>query len=260
MENKFHLLGFNSYASNILCVLLNGDVYAVREIYEKTKIPKNKIYETLDFLKSKGIVGEENGSPKKYFIINHNILDSLIEDKESELETLKCDLEELKTKREKINPSVLSMIEGDDEIHKLIEYSNLSVKNEIMSCSSLTKMYYGCFRTLKTAIERGVKVKFVARYNGKNYNILKSYHDLGIQIRIYNSKKIFPKIGLFDDKYVRVTIYNPKLKSESAYKTIWANSSILHEIVKNHFNKLWEESEPFDPKNYDEYKKESKKK
>lgn len=242
--SDFNLLGFTQYASKILDILVRGDLYTVKELYEKTRIPKNKIYETLDHLISEGMVAQEDGKPKKYFLINDAIFDEILEKRKDELEQLKDRLTDLRNKKEKINPSVLSIVDGADEMHRLIEYSNLSIKNEILSCSRLRKMYYGCFRTLKTAIDRGVVVKFIAPQNS-DAKVLRSYHDIGVEIRVWKRKGVFPKIGLLDGKYTRITIAQPDVKDDRHHKTIWANSTILYNIVRNHFDKLWDESDPF---------------
>ena len=249
-ENKLSLLGFNLYESKIINILLSGGLFSVKEIYQKIKIPKNKIYESLDVLKSKGIIGEQTERPKKYFILSDSILDDMIKEKEEQLLRLKQEFEDMKKKKEKINPSVLSIIEGEDEVHKVIEYSNHNIKKEILSCSRLTKMYYSCYRSLKLALDRGIKAKFVVLYNKNNFDVIKAYYDIGVEIRIYNKKDIFPKIGLLDGKYTRITIWKPDVKNPKQFKTIWANSSLLYRIVRNHFNKIWEESIPFDPKKF----------
>ena len=114
-ENKLNLLGFNLYSSKIIKVLLNGNIYTVKEIYEKTKIPKNKIYETLEFLSSKGIISVEEGKPKKYYVLNDGILENMIDEREKELIDLKEKIKELRKNRDKIHPSVLSVIEGLDD-------------------------------------------------------------------------------------------------------------------------------------------------
>ena len=191
-----------------------------------------------------GIVGFDQAKPRKYFIINEGILEELVEKRQKDLLDLKSTIKEHQISKEKIKPQILSIIEGHEEMQKLIQYSNKHVKKEILSCSRLTTMYYECFRTLKDTINRGVCVKFIAIYNGKNYKILKAYHDIGVEIRIYPNKKVFPKIGLFDGKYARITLY----KDKSRYKTIWANDPLLYEIVKNHFDTIWKESLPFTPK------------
>ena len=77
-ETNLRLLGFNMYESKILDVLLPGELMSVKDIYSKTKIPKNKIYETLENLKDQGIIGEQTDKPKKYFIINGSILDVML--------------------------------------------------------------------------------------------------------------------------------------------------------------------------------------
>jgi len=250
-KNNLDLLGFNSYESKIIEILLTGEPFTVKYIYSKTKIPKNKIYETLESLKGKGFIAEEDTRPKKYFIINNTIFDEMIKDKQEKLESLKQKLKEMKEIKHKINPQVLSISEGDEEAHRLVEHSNRIVKTEILSCSRLSKMYYGCFRTLKEAIDRGVKARFVTLYTGKNFDILKEYHNIGVEIRIYKSKRSdFPKIGLFDEKYTRITIWPPDEKDPKKFKTIWANSPLLYKIVKAHFDNIWQDSTPFDPKTF----------
>ncbi len=250
-ENSLDIIGFNAYESSIIEFLLCGELFTVKEIYDKTKIPKNKIYETLEELKFKGIIAEQSTKPKKYFIINSSILDDMIFSNQEKLEKLKQILEEKKKIKEKINPSVLAISEGNDEVHRLVEHSNNIVKNEILSCSRLSKMYYGCYRTLKKAIARGVKAKFVTLYTGKNFEILKAYNDIGAEIRIYNIKKSeFPKIGLFDEQFVRITVWASNEKNSKNFKTIWANNPLLYKIVKNYFDKIWSESKPFDPNTF----------
>ena len=251
----FSLIGFNKYDSMIISVLLKGNVLTVKQVYDMIKVPKNKIYESLEKLAKEGIVCQEKCKPKKYFIVNDRIIDELILKKEEKLLLLKEKVDELKKSKEMLNPSILSIIDGDDEIHKLIEHSNSSIKTEIFSCSRLTKMHYGCFRTLKDAIERGVKVKFISIYNGDNFDVLRKYYNIGVEIRLFdNKKKVFPKIGLFDKKFTRITIWEPDVKDKKDYKTIWANSKILYNIVENHFNKIWEESLIFDPKTFEKKK------
>lgn len=250
-NNNLALLGFNSYESKIIQILLTGEPFTVKQIYSKAKIPKNKIYETLEGLEGRGFIAEENTRPKKYFIINNTIFDVMIKDKQEKLESLKKELQKMKEIKHKINPQVLSISEGNEEAHRLVEHSNRIVKKEILSCSRLSKMYYGCFRTLKKAIDRGVKARFVTLYTGKNFDILKAYYDIGVEIRIYNAKKSeFPKIGLFDEKYTRITIWPPNDKDPKKYKTIWANSPLLYKIVKAHFDKIWQDSVSFDPKTF----------
>jgi HTH-type transcriptional regulator, sugar sensing transcriptional regulator len=244
MAQDFRLIGFGKYSSEIINILLGGDILNVKEIYSRTKIPKNKIYEVLDELQTKGLIGLEEGKPKKYYILNDKILDDLIENREKELEDIKKKITNLKESREKLTPSEISIIDSTDDVHKLIEYNNLSIKKEILSCSNLTRMYYGCFRTLKDAIDRGVKVKFIASVNSKD-SVLKAYHDIGVEIRIFKSNTIFPKIGLLDKKYTRITITNSSKKNSNNTKTIWANSKVLYSIVKNHFDKIWIESIPY---------------
>jgi sugar-specific transcriptional regulator TrmB len=252
MDNSnLKILGFNAYETKIINVLLPGEVLTVREIYTKTKIPKNKIYETLETLKNKGIIGEQSSKPKKYFILNDTLFDNMISDKEESLAKLKKDLEDMKKIKNKLNPYVLSISEGDEEIHRLVEHSNTVVQNEILSCSRLKKLYYNCYRTLKKSIERGVKAKFVALYNGKNFDVLKAYHEIGAEIRIFTGKTSdFPKIGIFDEKFTRITIWPSQKRDPHNYRTIWANSPILYKIVKAHFDKIWEESTRFDPKTF----------
>ncbi|MFP4424144.1 MAG: TrmB family transcriptional regulator [Candidatus Woesearchaeota archaeon] len=240
----FSIIGMGMYSSQIINLLLAGDLMAVKEIYEKTKIPKNKIYESLEKLQQEGIVGCEEGKPKKYFIVNEGLIWDRVSKKEEELDSLRRSLEDVRKKREKLNPSVFSVIDGSDEMHKLIEYSNMSIKHEILSCSNLKKMYYGCYRTLKDAIERGVRVRFIAPADAKK-SVLKAYVDIGVEVRIYQASELFPKIGLLDYKYTRVTISDPDVKNKKHEKTIWANSRILYNIVKNHFDKIWDESVPF---------------
>ena len=222
-------------------------MFSVKQLYEDTHIPKNKIYETLQNLKNQGIVGYQEGTPKLYFIMNDALLDARIQEKEGDLERLRERLQEIRSKREKINPSILSIIDGADEMHRLLEYSNLSIQKEILSCSRLRKMYYGCYRTLKDAVARGVKVKFVAPSDAQK-KVLKAYHDIGVDIRIYHPPNgVFPKIGLLDERYTRITIARPDVTRPQDQKTIWANSSILYNIVKNHFDKIWADSKPFEP-------------
>lgn len=250
-SSGLNLLGFNSYEVKIINVLLPGEVLTVREIYTKTKIPKNKIYETLETLKNKGIIGEQSSKPKKYFVLNDTIFDNMINDKEKKLAKLKKNLEDMKKIKSKLNPYVLSISEGDEEVYKLVEHSNTIVQNEILSCSRLKKLYYNCYRTLKKAIDRGVKARFVVLYDGKNFDVLKAYHDIGVKVRIFTGKTgDFPKIGMFDEKFTRITIWPSKKREPHNYRTIWANSPILYKIVKAHFDKIWNESESFDPKTF----------
>jgi len=66
-------IGLTEYESKIYLTLIKHGTQTAKEISKKSKVPKNRIYDSVEFLKERCLIEEIIGTPKKYKAINPKI-------------------------------------------------------------------------------------------------------------------------------------------------------------------------------------------
>lgn len=93
---KLELFGFNENESLVYLLLLKNSGYTALAISKKLKIPRTRVYRTLEKLIEKGFVTEEiDGYGSKFHASSYEKLNLLIDQRESQLNDLKQNAPEL---------------------------------------------------------------------------------------------------------------------------------------------------------------------
>lgn len=232
-------LGLTDYESKITLTLLSLGASKVSEIEKKCDIPKNKIYESLQNLVKIGIIKEIPSSPKKYFIKNADSLNILVKNKESELANLKKSVDELKKIKkgnlQAINEPV-SIIYGTNAFLNMIKESTYQLKKENLTVIKRAKADPVILRITEQAIKRGVKIKMLVY---EKNDLIKEWEKIGVKVKYLKEK---PEIifSVFDDTKCRINI---NLSLDISDPTIIIENKAFISILKEKFEKLWEEAE-----------------
>lgn len=239
-------LGLTEYEARAYLSLARLGPSTVREIVQESKLPRNKAYESLQRLEQQNKVISLPVSPKKYKITNpENFKDEVVDLTDSVNSLIKL-IEQPKTIEFK---DLFWVIKSKKAIEEKLAIQNTKVKKEILSCNRLSKILYKNIRTMKEAVDRGVKVKMICTFEKNKINSYQSWLSTGAEIRIFNEKMfgpLLPRISIMDGEIARLTIGTPEVKNEEDYLTLWTESRVFAKMLKNHFLNMWNNSEPIE--------------
>lgn len=247
----FRKLGLTEYESRVMISLIILGPSSVREIVQQSKVPKNKAYETLAKLEQKNLVSTLPITPRKYKADNMSKLSEMIEKKENEVGELKKSIEQIRKNIASGNGSPYQeffwVIKGQKAIQEKLRLENEKAKHEILSINRLSHLLPQNLRKMREGIQKGVKSKTICLLNKNNYEIVKVWKEIGVDIRIYNTKlfgKDIPRMTIMDNKSLRLTIGKPEVKNPEDYISLWTESPIFASMFKRYFNMIWDKSIP----------------
>lgn len=245
-------LDLTEYESRTLLALISLGPASVREIVLESKIPKNKAYETLKKLESKGFIATLPITPRKYKIENFEKLNDIIMQKKKDLDLLEKNVERFKKSVAK-NPREYKeffwVIKGQKAIQEKLRANDEHIHKEILSVHRLTKYLPQNLRTMRTTVERGVHVRMLCVVEKDNYENVLRWRETGVELRVYNKKlfgELMPRFSVFDQKTVIVTIGTPEISDGNEYLSLWTESPALAQVFRNYFLTLWEHALPID--------------
>ena len=124
---------------------------------------------------------------------------------------------------------------------------NKKTQKEILTCASITKIFYKNIQTMKECVKRGVTFRLICNFNTKYLNSYKEYLKTGIEIRVLNQKKFgtaLPRMSIYDKEKARLTIGQPEVKNREEYITLWTESKVFSKMLRNHFMNMWKQCTP----------------
>lgn len=227
-------LGLTEYEAKVALALLQFGPCVVKELYAKSHVPKNKIYESLESLSNKGIVEILPITPRRYLIKSFDSFVCLLNAKEESLKNLKQQLDNLR----KIKKFPLSTKEPVWLVYghhcflsKLKEVmSNVSKENFVLAKKARADPTL--LRLTKEALERGVKVRIL--FQGTKNPVIKKWSKIGVKVR-YLPESSGITFSTFDNFICRVN-----LEIETANEsTLWIESPAFINILRARFEQLW---------------------
>jgi HTH-type transcriptional regulator, sugar sensing transcriptional regulator len=239
-------LGLTEYEARAYLSLAKLGPSTVREIVLDSQLPRNKAYESLQRLEQQNRVISLPVSPKKYKISNPEIFKEEVVSLNDSVNSLIKLIEQPKTLEFK---DLFWVIKSKKAIEEKLAVQNTKTKKEILSCNKLSKILYKNIRTMKEAVDRGVKVKMICTFEKEKIKSYKSWLSTGAKIRVFNEKMfgpLLPRISIMDGEIARLTIGKPEVKGEEDYLTLWTESRAFAQMLKNHFMNMWKNSEPID--------------
>jgi sugar-specific transcriptional regulator TrmB len=239
-------LGLTEYESKVYISLAKLGPSKVKDIVMNSNVPRNKVYEALNSLEQKNKVMSIPLSPKEYKISEPTFLKDDLEDMQSSMKEF---LEQLAKPKSSELKELFWVIKGQKSIQEKISVQVENTKKEILGSNHLSKILYKNIRELKQAVNRGVKVKFICTFDKTRINIYNEWLSTGAKIRVFNHKKfgpLLPRISIFDGKIARLTIGKPEVQNEEDYITLWTESRVFSQMLRNHFLNMWKNSEPLE--------------
>jgi sugar-specific transcriptional regulator TrmB len=237
-------LGMTEYESRAYLSLARLGPSTVREIVLESKLPRNKTYEALQQLENKRKVASLPVFPKKYKILNPEMLKEEVKDLNNSINDFIKLVENPKSSEFK---DLFWIIKGKKAIEEKLALHNTKVKKEILACNNLSKPLYSNLRTMREGIKRGMKVKMICSFDKKRTHIYKEWMKVGVSLRVFNKAKfgpLLPRITIFDGETARLTIGEPEVKQEKDYITLWTESKVFAQMLRNHFMNMWLQCKP----------------
>ncbi len=250
-EHLLRKLKFTEYEIKCYLCLASLKTAGVGEMAKHSGVPRNKVYEVVQNLESKGFLMELSTKPKKFKILSLEKLKETVNEEREKLNLLEKETEKIIEQLSILSPKktkdLVWIINGQKNIMQKIAFETMESKKEILACTRSSIDYGTSFRNTKSAIERGIKVKFLGSFNEKNRKIVKRWVDSGAEYRIYDEKKFGPqgiRFGTFDNKSCRLTIGKPDVQKPEDYITIWSESPSMVNLLKRQFYFMWEQCKP----------------
>ena len=233
-----------------LAQLRSGTVSAIAR---QSGVPRNKAYEVLAHLQTKGLVIEQPTKPLKFSLLSLEKLKELVLEKQKALQVLEQETDALMSQLSKhdLEPQQESVwiIQGQKNIVQKIAFEMKKVKKESVSCVRSLVDDATNLRNTKEAIERGVRVKMIVALTPHNLEKLKKWKKLGVEFRVYDEHKFGPhgtRFSVFDQRACRLTIGKPEVRTPEEYVTIWSESPSLVNLFRRQFYTMWGQCKPLE--------------
>jgi sugar-specific transcriptional regulator TrmB len=226
-------LGLTEYESKTLSTLFKFNEADAPNISRNAEIPKTRVYDVLDKLKSKGLVLEVYGRPKKYKVVGADeIFNNLLDNKKKDLDLLNN-----KVKNILLKENWTSNL-GIQE--KILQVKNLKDYNKLLSqeLNSAKKEIQG-FTHLD---ERSDAFKNI--FSNSNLNIrlitkpLSRKHVVPDHVQIQEKDHSMDAF-IVDNNKVIMSL-NDLCSPKSVYNlTVLKNNPSLTKAISNHFDEYW---------------------
>jgi sugar-specific transcriptional regulator TrmB len=244
-------LGLSYYESKAYAALVFLGPSKASIISEESGVTQSRIYDILSQLMNKQLVEVFRGRPKEYKAVRPAVaLRQLLAAHERRLKLLKRKVSKISSL---LKPQG-HLIEGiwTTKSKKRKEFFNKTAEMLYRS----RKYVYGVSRdysrsatladAVKSCLRRNVKIKLIGMepINEENYYKAKWYKDLGIDIRIFETK-IHPRIVVIDGREVLIRLdHNPRKKERFRFNSIWSQDPSLVYVIDTYVKNLWQNAKP----------------
>ncbi len=157
-------LGFTVYQARVYSSLVSLGVGSVSEIHRNSKVPRTKVYESLDDLVRRGAVEVQPGRPMLYRAVNPNLMVAKLSQEfdESAKQASKILAEEFQERRS-IERDVAWTVKGDSAIRRKLAELITSAKQEVLMLETYPPNFIlSVSGLLKAVSQRGIGVRAVA--------------------------------------------------------------------------------------------------
>ena len=245
--------GLSEYESRVYAALVFSGPSKAGIISKESAVPQSKIYEVLDQLVDKQLVEVFEGRPKEFKAAEpETAIKNMLEEKVREIDSLKAKIEEMSTflkpmKRGQTLGGIWS-IKGE----KYREFFNKASEMLRRADNYVYAITRDFSRTsllseeVRKSIRRGVKVRVIGmeKINERNYYKAKWYHDLGIDLRTFETK-VHPRIVVVDGKELLLRLdYNPQKRDKFKFNSLWSEDPSLVTVMDNYVKSIWKTSTP----------------
>lgn len=239
-------LGFTEYEARAYLALSRLGPSTVKDVVEDSKIPRNKAYEALTRLEEKNRIIQLPITPRKYKITHPELFQDQVKELSDSVDSLIKIINQPKVTEFKDMFWIIKTKKAEQE---KIAIQNTKVKKELLSCNNLSRILPKNIKTMKEAVDRGVKVKMICSFKKEKIESYKAWLSTGAEIRVFDEKKygpLLPRISIYDGHTARLTIGTPEVQKDEDYITLWTESVTFSQMLRNHFLNMWKDSKPIE--------------
>jgi hypothetical protein len=260
-------LGLNAYEAATYVALLSRPQLRPPEVSRLARIPRQRVYDVLDSLVSKGLCIARDGhaASKSYSAIDPKIaLDLLAKERAAALEIQKRETQDIAARvaaellplftsgRGKTDPlAYVEVLAGPTRIaHRALELAQ-AAKKSVNSCIKrpmiLSKEQNETF--LKAPLGRGLKYRALcdpgALEDAELRSWIREYCQWGLEIRV--APELPLKMQAFDDQAVLISMQDPAA-GQPSFTAVAIHNRELVAMLNLAFERLWDGARRFDAK------------
>lgn len=260
-------LGLNAYEASAYVALLGRREASPAEVARLARLPRQRIYDVLESLESKGLCLARDGTPKTYSAIDPKIaLEVLAQERADALERQRQETQELATRvaaellpiftsgRGQTDPlAYVEVLSGTTRIaHRALSLAQ-EAKKSVNSCMGrpmiLSKEQNWKF--LRAPLGRGLKYRALCDTDAVGdpelFSWFQEFRRWGLEIRVV--PKLPLKMQAFDDESVLISMQDPAA-GQPSFTAIAVHNRGLVAMLNVAFERLWETGRPFETKKY----------
>lgn len=157
-------IGFTTYQAKVYCALVSLGVGSVSEIYRNSRVPRTKVYETLEDLVRQGAAELQAGRPALYRGVHpKSLARRLIEDYTDSANEVSKTLERDYQESRGIEYDLVWTVKGDQAIRRKMAEVISSARDEVLMLETYPPSFtLAVGRLLKAVAQRGVRVSAVS--------------------------------------------------------------------------------------------------
>ena len=202
-------LGLNKNEARALDALISLGPSGASDVHRFSGIPRNKAYESLERLASRGIVEIQQGRPTLYRAIGARaVIDTLVEDyskgAKRALTFIEKKQEELKDESADTQNTSAWMVRGETGVKRRLAELIYNAKTDIFIMGGYPPKYHLAVKSsLKAASKKGVTVRAVSMIRPFDDAKVSQDDETVVEFRtVRTSPKLALKIDLFDQKLI----------------------------------------------------------
>ncbi|HLC79003.1 MAG TPA: helix-turn-helix domain-containing protein [archaeon] len=234
-------LGLTEYEAKTLSSLFELKEAQAPEISRAAQVPKTRVYDVLDRLTKRSLIIEIHGRPKRYMAIEpEKVFTILIEEKKKELAGLEAEAQALKesvmlTKSDSKHEKVMKVKDKNDFM-KILGQEIDSAKQSVIGISPISKEHSLLKDSVKSASERNVDVKIIAKINEGGDRVAKEFSLAGANVRDFEHGM---NAFIIDDKKVVLALSDFNDHKQEYHFTIWPDNKHMANVLLNYFEGAW---------------------
>lgn len=255
-------LGMNSYEAAAYLALISRDGLTPAELAPMAKIPRQRVYDILEALSSKGFCSIRDGSPKTYFAVPPDV--ALDKFRQQRAEAMERERERLARQSDTLLAQLLPIWEmGRDQKNPLRYIEILTDPNRIAAqalslARSATRSVNSCIKTpliltpeqnwrfLREPLERGIVYRAIyehsARQDAQLSEWMTTFREHGQEIRLVEYLPI--KMQAFDDEAALLSLQDP-VGGPPSFTAIDIRHKGTVAFLNMAFEQLWQTGEPY---------------
>ncbi len=226
-------LGLTEYEARTVNTLFKFREADAPHISRNAEIPKTRIYDVLEKLKSKGIVLEVYGRPKKYKIIDpKEVFKNLFDIKRKDLDLINKNIENVLFKENWANHIVseekILQVKNLNDYNKLLSQELQSADKEIIGLTHFDERS-DAFKD--TFVNEDLKVKLITKPLTKSY-------DFPDHVEIQEKEHSMDAF-VVDKNKVIMSLNNLTVPKKTYHFTVLQNNPSLTKAIVSHFDDYW---------------------